>query len=331
MLVICLSGSKPVRRWNSAIVCLSACDSAASAWTLAAAGLARSCTASTPATMRAEAGNSAMRPCTVSVPLGDAVAAASAATRGERGEGDDDYSAADDLGSHEVQRRACLDSRRRVGKAGIGFSRARGDEVSRIRREELSAIGGKLGTGWGRGRDEDVRVVEHGSSGERGSKAAEPAVKRDGKALELWTDGACSGNPGPMGIGIVAVDGGKRREHGEYLGVGTNNIAELTAIERALELAGDAAETRHVRVYTDSALFHRRAVEGLEGEGEPGADCAHAPGSQSCPTWSSSRCRATPASPRTSAATSWRAARSRGGRRRSGDNEHGEPGVPAVA
>jgi ribonuclease HI len=84
-------------------------------------------------------------------------------------------------------------------------------------------------------------------------KAAAPAVKRDGKALELWTDGACSGNPGPMGIGIVAVDGGKRREHGEYLGVGTNNIAELTAIERALELAGDAAETRHVRVYTDSA------------------------------------------------------------------------------
>jgi ribonuclease HI len=80
-----------------------------------------------------------------------------------------------------------------------------------------------------------------------------PAVKRDGKALELWTDGACSGNPGPMGIGIVAVDGGKRREHGEYLGVGTNNIAELTAIDRALDLAGDQAETRHVRVYTDSA------------------------------------------------------------------------------
>ena len=78
-------------------------------------------------------------------------------------------------------------------------------------------------------------------------------MKRDGKALELWTDGACSGNPGPMGIGIVAVDGGKRREHGEYLGVGTNNIAELTAIDRALDLAGDQAGTRHVRVYTDSA------------------------------------------------------------------------------
>jgi ribonuclease HI len=79
------------------------------------------------------------------------------------------------------------------------------------------------------------------------------AVKRDGKALELWTDGACSGNPGPMGIGIVALDGGKRREHGEYLGIGTNNIAELTAIDRALDLAGDEADKRQIRIYTDSA------------------------------------------------------------------------------
>jgi ribonuclease HI len=72
-------------------------------------------------------------------------------------------------------------------------------------------------------------------------------------AVELWTDGACSGTPGPMGIGVVAIDGGKRRELGEYLGVGTNNIAELTAIERALDLAGDDAATRPVRIYTDSA------------------------------------------------------------------------------
>jgi ribonuclease HI len=72
-------------------------------------------------------------------------------------------------------------------------------------------------------------------------------------ALELWTDGACSGNPGPMGIGVVAVDGGKRRELGEYLGVGTNNIAELTAIDRALDLAGRDAGTRPIRIYTDSA------------------------------------------------------------------------------
>jgi ribonuclease HI len=72
-------------------------------------------------------------------------------------------------------------------------------------------------------------------------------------AVELWTDGACSGNPGPMGIGIVAIDGGKRKEVGAYLGVGTNNIAELTAIDRALDVAGDLARTRRLRIYTDSA------------------------------------------------------------------------------
>jgi ribonuclease HI len=79
------------------------------------------------------------------------------------------------------------------------------------------------------------------------------ASKAAGDSLDLWTDGACSGNPGPMGIGVVAVDGGKRREHGEYLGVGTNNIAELTAIDRALDLAGADAGTRRLRIHTDSA------------------------------------------------------------------------------
>ena len=79
------------------------------------------------------------------------------------------------------------------------------------------------------------------------------AAGTTGAALELWTDGACSGNPGPMGIGVVAIDGAKRRELGEYLGVGTNNIAELTAIDRALDLVGADAGARPVRVYTDSS------------------------------------------------------------------------------
>ncbi len=74
-------------------------------------------------------------------------------------------------------------------------------------------------------------------------------------ALEVWTDGACSGNPGPMGIGVVVVDGEQRLEISEYLGVGTNNIAELVAIERGLEAAAKlmkADSARRVRVYSDS-------------------------------------------------------------------------------
>ena len=71
----------------------------------------------------------------------------------------------------------------------------------------------------------------------------------------VWTDGACSGNPGPMGIGVVVVAGEKRREHGEYLGKGTNNIAELVAIQRGLEIADEliSGRERPIRVYSDSS------------------------------------------------------------------------------
>jgi len=66
-------------------------------------------------------------------------------------------------------------------------------------------------------------------------KAAAIAVPEG--AWTVYADGACSGNPGPAGLGIVLVaPGGKTHEGYEYLGTGTNNIAELTAILRAAEL-----------------------------------------------------------------------------------------------
>jgi ribonuclease HI len=77
-----------------------------------------------------------------------------------------------------------------------------------------------------------------------------------GDALEIWTDGACSGNPGPMGIGVVVIDGKEREELGEFLGTGTNNIAELVAIERGLAVATKRVidhPERRVRVFSDSS------------------------------------------------------------------------------
>jgi ribonuclease HI len=66
-----------------------------------------------------------------------------------------------------------------------------------------------------------------------------------------YTDGACSGNPGPAGSGVVLVaPDGKMHEGLEYLGEATNNVAELTAILRALEWIPAAA--RAIVVYTDS-------------------------------------------------------------------------------
>jgi ribonuclease HI len=53
-----------------------------------------------------------------------------------------------------------------------------------------------------------------------------------------------------MGIGVVILDGRERRELSEYLGLGTNNIAELTAILRALEVC---PRERPLVVHSDSA------------------------------------------------------------------------------
>jgi ribonuclease HI len=79
-------------------------------------------------------------------------------------------------------------------------------------------------------------------------KAAPPAAPAD--AIQVWADGACTGNPGPAGLGVVVLDGTETKELSEYLGEGTNNIAELTAILRGLEEVKD--RNRAVYVYTDS-------------------------------------------------------------------------------
>ena len=78
--------------------------------------------------------------------------------------------------------------------------------------------------------------------------AAGPPKAPDG-AISVYCDGACSGNPGPAGLGVVVVDEGRRVELSEYLGLHTNNIAELTAVLRAL---GEIPEGKPAMIYTDS-------------------------------------------------------------------------------
>jgi ribonuclease HI len=67
----------------------------------------------------------------------------------------------------------------------------------------------------------------------------------------IYADGACSGNPGPAGIGVYLHDSRGEQEVSEYLGQGTNNIAELVAIQRALELCPDKSAL--IKIHTDSA------------------------------------------------------------------------------
>jgi ribonuclease HI len=76
-----------------------------------------------------------------------------------------------------------------------------------------------------------------------------PKAPKD--AVIAYADGACSGNPGPAGLGIVVVDGTTKTEISEHLGQATNNIAELTAIERVLDAVTD--KVRPLVIHTDSA------------------------------------------------------------------------------
>jgi ribonuclease HI len=66
----------------------------------------------------------------------------------------------------------------------------------------------------------------------------------------IFTDGASSGNPGPAGIGVVLRFGEHEKEISEYIGLATNNMAELKAIETGL-LAVKKTDLP-VRIFTDS-------------------------------------------------------------------------------
>ncbi len=67
--------------------------------------------------------------------------------------------------------------------------------------------------------------------------------------VDAYTDGACSGNPGPGGWGVLLVAAGKEKELCDGEAATTNNRMELTAAIEALN-AVKKADT--VRIHTDS-------------------------------------------------------------------------------
>ena len=79
--------------------------------------------------------------------------------------------------------------------------------------------------------------------------------------IRLFTDGAARGNPGPAGIGAVLVGPGgeELKTISEYIGEGTNNFAEYTALIRGLEEAERLGANR-VAVFLDSELVARQLV-----------------------------------------------------------------------
>lgn len=76
--------------------------------------------------------------------------------------------------------------------------------------------------------------------------------------LEIFIDGACSGNPGQAGIGIVINRRGETvKEISKAIGEATNNIAEYSALIYALQEAMIMKATE-LQVFTDSELMFRQ-------------------------------------------------------------------------
>jgi len=75
-------------------------------------------------------------------------------------------------------------------------------------------------------------------------------TEKEAESIKLYTDGACSCNPGPAGAGVLMRYKQHEKRISKFLGHATNNIAELTAIKIALESVTDLSKT--LMIYTDS-------------------------------------------------------------------------------
>ena len=79
------------------------------------------------------------------------------------------------------------------------------------------------------------------------------------KSVIVYTDGACSGNPGPGGWGAILRYGDRKKEMSGGAAETTNNRMELTGVIEALSAL---KEPCHVSLYTDSQYIANAINEG---------------------------------------------------------------------
>ncbi|MEG4090713.1 ribonuclease HI [Microcoleus sp. Pol12B4] len=86
------------------------------------------------------------------------------------------------------------------------------------------------------------------------------------KIKSLYTDGACSGNPGPGGWGaVVCFADGNCHELGGGDPQTTNNRMEMQAAVAALEFFANSGQTEPVTVYTDSEYVKNGITKWIQG------------------------------------------------------------------
>lgn len=79
------------------------------------------------------------------------------------------------------------------------------------------------------------------------------------KSIRIYTDGACSGNPGPGGWGAILIYGDKKKEMSGGEAVTTNNRMELTGVIAALKALREPCS---VEVYSDSQYIVNAVNQG---------------------------------------------------------------------
>jgi len=87
-------------------------------------------------------------------------------------------------------------------------------------------------------------------------------AKTDSGCIEIYTDGACKGNPGVGGWGVLLRSGVHERELFGGEAMTTNNRMELIAVIRALEALRRSSE---VRLHTDSKYVQQGITEWIHG------------------------------------------------------------------
>lgn len=70
------------------------------------------------------------------------------------------------------------------------------------------------------------------------------------KEVTIYTDGACSGNPGPGGYGAILIYNGVEKEISGGMESTTNNQMEMLGVIKSLELLKEKCK---VTLYSDSA------------------------------------------------------------------------------
>ncbi len=145
------------------------------------------------------------------------------------------------LSVRELRRRLAI-WRRSIAAEDIGSSPTKG-KASRARKSE------------GR-KDQDRISLDYAAAADI---ADNPMPAKGSQILEVFTDGASRGNPGPASIGIVfrQKGGPTLAVHSEFIGKTTNNMAEYQAVVAALEHCV-RWQVDKVHLFMDSELIVRQ-------------------------------------------------------------------------